>query len=186
MEGTRWRSTDPTYKEWKHSRRIGYSPKFGIVHGSYLQGMETCEGLKNLFRVRGHGSYLQGMETRVRAPASPLRGLRTDPTYKEWKPVQCFTQAAPTVPARILPTRNGNVDFMGYPDDQFRTHGSYLQGMETTKYALFCAASVAARILPTRNGNIAIKPTTIRNVMHGSYLQGMETAPQRKIAAPGG
>ena len=34
-----------------------------LVHGSYLQGMETFEKFGTRIRIHLHGSYLQGMET---------------------------------------------------------------------------------------------------------------------------
>ena len=98
----------------------------------------------------------------------------TDPTYKEWKPLKVL-YTYDLVPARILPTRNGNM-----------------------KVALPALGSYAARILPTRNGNdnyrLPRKSTMLRTdptykewkpnrrkncrvvaAKHGSYLQGMET-----------
>ena len=102
----------------------------------------------------------------------------TDPTYKEWKLVSntMYTFGA-------------------------RTHGSYLQGMETAARSvlakiidnlarilptrngnIFNGTSRlilprnSARILPTRNGNRCIKPVSLTQLPgHGSYLQGMET-----------
>ena len=57
-----YRSTDPTYKEWKPRQ----APQLSVL---WLL----------------HGSYLQGMETLLKFMAQVERLRRTDPTYKEWK-----------------------------------------------------------------------------------------------------
>ncbi len=54
--------TDPTYKEWK--------PLISM----YMSG-------RNLM----HGSYLQGMETEIVRNERVFLYYGTDPTYKEWK-----------------------------------------------------------------------------------------------------
>ena len=81
-----------------------------VMHGSYLQGMETFKIAYVLGKMGMHGSYLQGMETQHALPPSspeararilPTRngnyrchetigekGRSTDPTYKEWKPLE--------------------------------------------------------------------------------------------------
>ena len=77
--------TDPTYKEWKP---IGLTAlrRVGVSHGSYLQGMETSFKRPYYMVIVRHGSYLQGMETKTRGRYYHLITIRTDPTYKEWKP----------------------------------------------------------------------------------------------------
>ena len=86
------------------------TPPHRSAHGSYLQGMETIvykvyssfrDGARILPTRNGnvsrysysaivpaaHGSYLQGMETLQLLRYHLSRAtLRTDPTYKEWKP----------------------------------------------------------------------------------------------------
>ncbi len=78
-----------------------------IMHGSYLQGMETWNLAQFTFNLLGtdptykewkplsifddsfkiilHGSYLQGMETEEDVRLEFAKRDRTDPTYKEWK-----------------------------------------------------------------------------------------------------
>ena len=145
------KSTDPTYKEWKHISLmlLIFSPP---LHGSYLQGMETCNPAKEPYLDPKHGSYLQGMETMGawfwgylgdNARILPTRNgnhspncktifefRRTDPTYKEWK--------------QFSPSEAKPYCLM---------HGSYLQGMETIIAVIGRDSYNAARILPTRNGN---------------------------------
>ena len=77
--------TDPTYKEWKPNFVL-LDDKFFIEHGSYLQGMETILFVAPELYLSTHGSYLQGMETKKSGRRKALGELRTDPTYKEWKP----------------------------------------------------------------------------------------------------
>ena len=55
--------------------------------------------------------------------------ISTDPTYKEWK-LAMYPIICPLSSARILPTRNGNVNRLERRLPDFE-HGSYLQGMET-------------------------------------------------------
>ena len=65
---------------------------------------------------------------------------RTDPTYKEWKPIGLLSVGLKTS-ARILPTRNGNMGSR-YANEKGKKHGSYLQGMETKKsISIFIATS---------------------------------------------
>ena len=80
-----------------------------------------------------HGSYLQGMETSMFHFSSKFREIRTDPTYKEWKPgTREKRMYARVLHARILPTRNGNDVYLLLIVYIFALHGSYLQGMETS------------------------------------------------------
>ena len=55
-----------------------------------------------------HGSYLQGMETIISVVAIVSLTIRTDPTYKEWKLHALPYELGSKRTARILPTRNGN------------------------------------------------------------------------------
>ena len=123
--------TDPTYKEWKLHPHLCPSV-LGELHGSYLQGMETvlllswlctnararilptrngnyiCRAALSAVAAPWHGSYLQGMETDVVSMGFRARNS-TDPTYKEWK-LGFNKPGWASYTARILPTRNGNVD----------------------------------------------------------------------------
>ncbi len=91
---TRWCKADgrlvlhgsqPTYKEWK--QHLGLQGVAGFsVFPAYLQGMET-------FLLHGDGvhhepfpAYLQGMETAYPGLVAAMVP-RSQPTYKEWKPV---------------------------------------------------------------------------------------------------
>ena len=80
-----------------------------IAHGSYLQGMETDHKALIAHLKIKHGSYLQGMETTI-----------------DYQMMILLIYLA-----RILPTRNGNEDFIDKSWVFHTRHGSYLQGMET-------------------------------------------------------
>ena len=82
-------STDPTYKEWKRVF-VWVDILRREKHGSYLQGMETLDLVSGAFHRSEHGSYLQGMETSSSGVEQRKGQARTDPTYKEWKPVFCL------------------------------------------------------------------------------------------------
>ena len=101
--------------------------------------METGQSQEAMAAPFSHGSYLQGMETIFHSRIRLSYQSRTDPTYKEWKPVDSFVRHVgtgstdPTYKewkhifprlgphsinrARILPTRNGNGGFLlcAYP-----------------------------------------------------------------------
>ena len=149
-QGSAFRGTDPTYKEWK-LEELYYHLQTPIEHGSYLQGMET----QRCYIVGHH--HLKG----------------TDPTYKEWK-LYLAPQKNGLAGARILPTRNGNTKYTfaitylnlctdpTYKEWKLHSHrviipqykhGSYLQGMETPVAPHCRRCPHPARILPTRNGN---------------------------------
>ena len=129
--------TDPTYKEWK---RMKSNLVFIRVnkHGSYLQGMETCD-LKSQQNPWCHSTDPTYKEWKpVFMLGKAMRGNSTDPTYKEWKPRVRKWGQAQLANARILPTRNGNV---------------------CVNTLVFYRKS--ARILPTRNGNFHIQKPLI-------------------------
>ena len=170
-----------------------------LVHGSYLQGMETRLRRLCYLSVKLHGSYLQGMETinfedslvslynarilptrngnhQWRYRLKHLHPISTDPTYKEWKP----TNLKPLL------------SFCWGTDP---TYKEWKLGNEE----FTVISGQKARILPTRNGNqpkgagrykayVSTDPTykewkrtfryllRQRRLWHGSYLQGMETS----------
>ena len=77
-----------------------------------------------------HGSYLQGMETLLAQPWLWVSVIRTDPTYKEWKPSYYHTRHG-NMP-RTDPTYKEWKPGSSCDRAQFPiAHGSYLQGMET-------------------------------------------------------
>ena len=87
-------STDPTYKEWKLRKALGQDPHLPPPHGSYLQGMETLitdgeekmrMGDARILPTR-NGNF--GFLSLILYP--PQR--RTDPTYKEWKPMKSIPE----------------------------------------------------------------------------------------------
>ena len=105
-----WGCTDPTYKEWKLCICLPVMPDWIILHGSYLQGMET----KSTPTPALTSSAARILPTRNGNGAlwiPKIVGLyfSTDPTYKEWKLHGDVIQRHVTMDG----------------------HGSYLQGMET-------------------------------------------------------
>ena len=79
-----------------------------------------------------HGSYLQGMETVLHALQAYPPESYTDPTYKEWKPWESYTNQV-----------NQQLD----TDPTYKEWKLKLHAQRPQPYRL------STRILPTRNGN---------------------------------
>ena len=142
--------TDPTYKEWKHDKEAD-DYRWQVMHGSYLQGMETIQPRNKLYvKTCTDPTY---KEWKPHLHCTTLHSnSSTDPTYKEWKQHTTTSPSKPTactdptykewklfervIPALQLPCTDPtykewkHIPVVGW-DAELVGHGSYLQGMET-------------------------------------------------------
>ena len=142
--------TDPTYKEWK-PRLAMRCLVMSMLHGSYLQGMETRKPIRHRRPNRcTDPTYKEWKLPPFLILHTTIGG--TDPTYKEWKPAKYISNTNSAM-ARILPTRNGNKGgalrrpfCLGFARILPTRNGNKLR-------AQTLLPTNSARILPTRNGN---------------------------------
>ena len=179
-----------------------------MLHGSYLQGMET-KGL-NALGIRSFSTdptykewklwalLQENVEQRRTDPTykewKPLElvlhypaPLRTDPTYKEWKPVLALKTVMPSnIKARILPTRNGNAGLVpGAGLEPARTDPTYKEWKPLCLNSLHIRLPYSTDPTYKEWKRTMVKVDELLLYEHGSYLQGMETHQDaRKRNAP--